>query len=142
MKTSNFKNIPAGVLLIAAFYIFGAFVLLASFFTNLAEVSPKIAKTYGLSPSLGGGILVLIAALAFVLAYGLISLSRWGFWLTTLYCLYLAVNSLMMGGLKFLWAGQAEQQIPFGTLLWSLFVVIYLSLVRSHFFNPRLAESY
>jgi hypothetical protein len=140
MKTYNFKNIPVGVLLIAAFYIFGALVLLVSVFTNSAAVSQYIAIAHGLSPIRGMEILVTVAALALVLAYGLISLSRWGFYLAIIYSVYLAGVSLSMGGLNFLWAGQAEMQISFGNFLWSLLVVIYLFLVRRWFFRTQLAE--
>jgi hypothetical protein len=140
MKTYNFKNIPAGVLLIAAFYIFGALVLLVSVFADPAGVSQDIAKAHGLSPIMGVEILVAVAALALILAYGLISLSRWGFFLAILYSIYLAGVSLVMGGLNFLWTGQAEMQISFGNFLWSLLVVIYLFIVRRRFFSTRLAE--
>ena len=142
MKSSNFKNIPAGVLLIAAFYIFGALVLLVSVFTNPAGVSQSIALVHGLSPIIGAEILVAVAALALVLAYGLISLSRWGFFLAITYSLYLAGISLFMGGLNFLWTGQAEFQTYFGNFLWSMLVIIYLLFVRGRFFSPRLVESH
>jgi hypothetical protein len=135
MKTNYHKNIPAGVLLIAAFYVFGALILLVSIFTNPNGVSPVIAMVHGLSPIMGVEILVAVAALALVLAYGLISLSRWGFYLAILYSVYLGGVSLAMGGLNFLWSGQAEMQISFGNLLWSALVVIYLVLVRRRFFG-------
>jgi hypothetical protein len=45
-----------------------------------------------------------------------------------------------MGGLNFLWTGQAEIQKSFGNLLWSVLVVIYLVLVRRRFFGRQPAE--
>jgi hypothetical protein len=67
MKTNYHKNIPAGILLIAAFYIFGALILLVSVFTNPNGVSPVIAMAHGLSPIMGVEILVAVAALALTL---------------------------------------------------------------------------
>ena len=59
MKTYDL-NIPAGVLLIAAFYSFGALVLVVSAFTNPAGVSQDIAMAHGLSPIMGVEILVAV----------------------------------------------------------------------------------
>lgn len=138
MKSYNTKNIPTGVLLIAAFHIFGAFVLLVSIFTNRIGVSQAIAVAHGLLPIMGAEILVAVAVLALVLAYGLIHLSRWGFILTITYSLYLASVSLVMGGLSFLRTGQVENQIYFGNFLWSVLVVIYLFLMRRLFLTHSL----
>lgn len=141
MKTQvSSKKIPIGVLLIAAFYIFGAFVLVASIFANPIGASQVIAKAHGLLPIMGVEILVAVVALALVLAYGLVSLSRWGFFLAIAYSLYLAGVSLVMGGLNFLWTGQVEFQIYFGNFLWSALVVIYLLLVRRRFFGTGLLK--
>lgn len=142
MKTQvSLKRIPIGVLLIAAFYIFGAFVLVASIFANPIGASQVIAKAHGLSPIMGVEILVAVVALALVLAYSLVSLSRWGFFLAIAYSLYLAGISLVMGGLNFLWTGQAEMQIYFGNFLWSVLVVIYLLLVRHRFFSTGMLKN-
>jgi hypothetical protein len=137
MKIHNFNNIPTGVLLISAFYIFGAFVLLASFFTNGVDASRAIAVAHRLSPIMGVEILMKVAVLALVLAYGLIRLSHWGFILAIAYSLYLAGISLAMGGLSFLWTGHVDKQIYFGNFLWSVLVVIYLFLARRRFFKEQ-----
>lgn len=137
MKIYNSKNKPAGVLLIAAFYIFGAFVLVVSIFTNPTGVSQVIATAHGISAIIGVEILVAVAVLALTLAYGLIRLSRWGFFLAIAYSLYLTTISLFMGGLSFLWTGQADKQRYFGNFLWSVLVVIYLLIVRDRFFSER-----
>ena len=142
MKTYTLKNIPLGVLLISAFYIFGALVLLISIFTNPIGVSQFIATAHGFSSNMGIEILMATTALAFVVAYGLISLSRWGFFLAIAYSFYLTGVSLFQGGLRFLWTGEAETQRFFGNLLWSLLVAIYLIIVRSRFINPQHSESH
>ncbi len=134
-KLASAKDIPIGILLIAGFYVFGAFVLLASIFINPVGVSQAIANAHGLSTVMGVEILVAVAGLALVLAYGLVRLARWGFFLAIAYLLYLAGASLVMGGLSFLWTGQAQMQIYFGNLLWSALVVIYLLRVRRRFFS-------
>ncbi len=135
MTTNNFRNIPLGVLLLAAFYMFGALVLLISIFINPVGVSKAIALAHALSPTMGTEVLLAVAALALVLAYGLISLSRWGFILTLAYSLYIGVVSLVMGGLSFAWIGQPEMQIYFGNLLWSALATIYLLTVRRRFLS-------
>jgi hypothetical protein len=68
MKKTNFGDVPIGLLLIAAFYIFGAFMMLVSIFINPIGVSQTIAVVHGLSPSMGVEILLAVAALALVLA--------------------------------------------------------------------------
>lgn len=133
MKTYTLKNYPLGVLLISTFYIFGALVLLISVFTNPTGVSQVIATAHGFSSNMGVEILVVFSALALVVAYGLISFSRWGFFLAIVYSFYLAGVSLFMGGLSFVWTGQADMQSYFGNFLWSMLVVVYLLIVRHRF---------
>lgn len=141
MKKVNFRLIPPGVLLIAAIYVMGGLVLLVSNFTDPTAVSPIIATVHGLLPIMGKDILLAVSVLALILAYGLISLSRWGFFLAISYSLYLTVISLCMGGVSFLWTGQEDQSIFFGNLLWSLLVVMYLLVVRGRFITPRQSDS-
>ncbi len=140
-KQVSVRNIPIGILFIAVFYVFGAFVLLASILINPVGASQAIAKAHGLSLVMGVEILVIVGALALVLAYGLVCLAPWGFFLAIAYLLYLAGVSLVMGGLSFLWTGQAETQIYFGNLLWSALVMVYLFHVRRWFFSPAPAEA-
>jgi len=132
-KQETFKNIPIGVLIIAAFYIFGAFVLLASIFINPSGVSQTIALVHGFSPSMSVEILLAVSVLALVLAYGLVRLARWGFFLMLAYSLYMAGVSLSIGGLSFVWTGQPDMQRYFGNFLWSALVVVYLLIVRQRF---------
>jgi uncharacterized membrane protein len=133
MKKTNFGNVPVGVLLIAAFYIFGAFMLLAGAFINPVGASQTIAIVHGLSPSIGVEILPAVAALALVLAYGLLRLSRWGFYLMMAYLLYMVFVNLIQGGLNFVLISQADMQRAFGNLLWSALVMIYLLIERRRF---------
>jgi hypothetical protein len=124
---STRQQIPVGVMLIASFYVLGAFVLLISIFTNPAEVSKQIAERHGIPLSIGISILPLIAVLSLFVAYGLLSLSSWGFFLTLFYLMYFGCISFFLGGKEGI-------QPYLGNLLWSLFVVIYLLIKRKHFF--------
>lgn len=135
MTTTHFRHVPLGILLIAAFYMFGALVLLISIFINPVGASSAIAVAHGLPPIMGVEILLAVAALALVLAYGLISLSRWGFILTIAYLLYVGGVSLFMGGLSFAWTGQSGMQVYFGNLLWSALATTYLLIVRKRFLS-------
>jgi hypothetical protein len=76
---------------------------------------------------------VLVALLALVMGYGLISLSRWGYYLTFAYSLYLSIISLVRGALSFAVGGDSEAQLYFGTLLWSALVMVSLLLLRRRF---------
>ena len=122
-------SVPLGVLLIAAFYTFGAIILLVSIFTNPVGVSRDIALAHGLSPTMGVEILVAVATLALVMAYGLFSLSRWGFFLTIAYLIYFgAVNLFLTDSM---WTMHE------GNVLWAVLVVIYLLVVRNRFLGAR-----
>lgn len=135
MKTIKLRNIPIGILFIASFYVFGAFILLVSVYINPLGVRETIARAHGLSPIIGVEFVLVIAVLALTLAYGLIRLSPWGFYLAIVYSLYLCGVSLTMGGLRFAWAGQPDAQIYFGNFLWSALVVAYLIISRRDFFQ-------
>jgi hypothetical protein len=138
MDMNERRRIPLGVVLIAGFYVFGAMVLIASMFTNPAETSRFMAERHGLPPTIGVAVLPIVAALALVIAYGLYSLSRWGFYLTLAYLLYFGGVSLTKSDLTSAFAGDATMQVYFGNLLWSTLVVIYLFIKRRHFLRtPR-----
>ena len=119
-------NIPFGLLLITVFYMFGAVVLLILMFANPVQTSNAIAKAHGLPTSTGNWILPLAAGLALLIAYGLFSLSRWGYVLSILYLAYFgSVNGLMLT--------THADSIYLGNLLWSLLAIIYLILARRSF---------
>lgn len=138
MERNMSRALPVGIILIASFYVLGAVVLIIMLFVNSVQASETIAVAHGLAPSTGPGFALMIAGVAFLLAYGLISLSRWGFWLAIAYSLYLCLVSLFNDGLIFAWTGRPELQIPFGNFLWSAAVLIYLFLVRKRFSRPVL----
>ena len=119
-------NIPFGLVLIVAFYMFGAVVLLILLFANPTQTSRAIAEVHGLPASTGSWILPLIAGLGLLIAYGLFSLSRWGYMLTMLYLAYFAVTSGWL-------LSRQTSTVYLGNLIWSLFVIIYLILVRRRF---------
>lgn len=130
---------PFGVLLIAGFYAFGAIVLLLGLFINPTGVSQVIAERHGLLPSFGIAILPIVAALGLVVAYGLYSLSRWGFFVTIAYLIYFGGVSMALGGLNFALTGQEALQTYFGNLIWSVLVITYLVIVRRRFLSPKNA---
>ena len=128
---------PLGVLLIAGFYAFGAVVLLIGLFINPTEVSRVIAERHGLLPSFGIAIILAVAALGLIIAYGLYSLSRWGFYVTIVYLIFFGGVSIALGGLNFVLTGQEAVQAYFGNLIWSVLVIIYLVVRRRHFLSPK-----
>jgi hypothetical protein len=113
---------------IAGFYIFGALILLISIFTNFHASSQLIANVHGLPTSMGGVILPLIAALAILIAYGLFSLSTWGFYLTLLYLIYFGIVNAFL-------AGKQGIQPYLGNCIWAALVIFYLLLRRKLFFG-------
>ena len=123
-------TVPLGVLLIGSFYAFGAIVLLVFLLINPAQTSSIIAERHGLPASTGIWILPVIACLALLIAFGLYSLSKWGYILTIVYLLYFgSVNG-------FLYIGQASWTY-LGNVIWSFLVIPYLILVRKHFFEKK-----
>lgn len=137
MNKNGLKNVPIGILLIASFYIFGAFILLIGVFNNVAGVRETVARAHGLLPSIGTEIVLAIAALALLLAYGLIRVSRWGYILTISYSVFLCLVNLINCSFDFTWTPSAEKQISFGNCLFSALVIIYLLIVRKRFFEMR-----
>ncbi len=122
-------NIPLGLLLIATFYTFGAVVLLIMLFANPIQTSSVIARVHGLPLSTGYWILPFIAGLALLIAYGIFTLSQRGYMITMLYLVYFGIVS---GSLL----RTHNDPIYFGNLMWSIFVIIYLVVVRKRF-QPR-----
>ncbi len=134
MKRIKPAAVPLGVLLIALFYAFGALVLLAYLIINPQPAAVAIATRHGLPASTGNWILPVIAGIGLVIAYGLLSLSRWGFYLTITYLLYFGFVNFYMADLKLVSAF-------FGDALWSLLVIVYLLIVRRRFFGEERAKS-
>jgi len=137
MNTKNQSGKPLSIMLIAGFYIFGAIALLISTFVNATEASKLIAEVHGISPIVGKDILPVVAVLALIISYGLFSLSKWGYFLTLVYVLYTGIVGLVRGGLGFATTGEAALQAYFGSILWSVLVVICLIAARRHFFRAK-----
>lgn len=119
-------NIPIGLLLIVVFYTFGAVVLLMFLFVDPVQTSSVISKVYGLPVPAGNWILPSIAVLGLLIAYGLFTLSRWGYLLTIAYLVY-------FGSVSVLLLRSHNEAVYLGNLLWSMFVVLYLLLKRRRF---------
>jgi hypothetical protein len=139
MNTKNQSGKPLSIMLIAGFYIFGAIILLISMFVNATEASKLIAEVHGISPIVGKDILPAIAALALIISYGLYSLSKWGYALTLAYVLYTGVIGLIQGGLSFAVTGDVSLQVYFGSIFWSVLVVLCLIAARRHFFRTKVS---
>lgn len=126
IKTNPRRTPPLGVLLISAFYLFGAVVLLVGMFTNPLEVSRTIADAHGLPSAFDALILPAVVVLAVLIAYGLVTVSRWGFFLTVAY--------LAIFGLVSLWLTIGNMQQPYiGNATWSLLALVYLIVKRNSF---------
>jgi uncharacterized membrane protein (DUF2068 family) len=109
------------------FYIFGAITLFFIFVTDPLYTSSLVTKRHGLPPTTGPWILPATAVLGLVIAWGLFSLSRWGYLLTVAYLIYFGSTGLYLS------RGQITT-IDFGNFIWSLFVIIYLIMIRKQFF--------
>lgn len=126
--------VPFGVLLIAGFYVFGALVLLVLLFVNPAQTSSIIAERHGLPVSTGNWILPVVAGLALIIAYGLVSLSRWGYILTILYLIHFGIVNGSMFSTN-------ADLVYFGSMVWSFLVILYLILVRKHFLRKNASRA-
>ena len=123
MNATNRRPVPMGVLLIAAFYLFGAAVLLVGIFTNPVDVSNTIASVHGLSPAAEMWIIPVVAGLAILIAYGLFTGSRWGFFLTVIY-------TVIFGTISSWLLLQNFEQPYIGNATWSFLVLVYLTAKR------------
>ena len=128
-------NMHVGIIAISLIYIFGAFVLFLSMFTNYAGVAEQITTRHGLPLDIKFIVLPVIAILAIVMSYGLYSHSRWGFFLTLIYHIYFGSVSfiLFLSGTVGNLSG-IDQSLSFlGSFIWSLLVIIYLIFNRRIF---------
>jgi hypothetical protein len=137
MVTPASRSAPLGLRLIALFYMFGAVMLLAGLAMDPGRVGEMTAAAHGLSTIVGAGVVPVIAALALVMAYGLYTGARWGFFLAVAYLLYLAVVSLAMGGLSLGRTGTPANPLFFGNFVWSVLVLVYLLVIRGYFWRSH-----
>jgi hypothetical protein len=130
MYTIKSSQKPLGIILISGSYTFGAIILLIFLFINPLQVSSIIAERHGLPSTTGSWILLFVAGLALIIAWGLFSLSRWGYMWTVIYLVYFGSVGL------FLSRGQVAT-VDFGNFIWSLLVIVYLIIMRRQFFGKR-----
>jgi hypothetical protein len=133
IKTNNTNrrvpsHVPVGVLLISAFYAFGAIVLLAFQFINPIQVNRIIAERHGLPATTGSWFPYLVAGFALIMAWAIFSLSHWGYMLAVVYLTYFGTVGL------FLSKGQVTT-IDFGNFIWSFLIIVYLIVIRKRFFQ-------
>jgi len=134
MKINKLNHKPLGVILISVFYTFGAMILFYFFATDPLYASSLIAERHGLLPSTGPWILLLVGAIALLIAWGLFSLSRWGYIFTLTYLAYFGVVNIFLSRGYF-------ATIEFGNFIWSLLVISYLLLIRKQFFVSSLSRN-
>jgi hypothetical protein len=127
MRHQQEEPLPIGIWLISLFYLFGAVILLFYLFTpSRDEVSRSIASVHDLPLNLGVYPLLFAASIAILIAFGLLALSRWGFYLTIFYLTY-------FGGVNFFLLLEKSSQPYYGNFIWSLIVIIYLLVKRKKF---------
>lgn len=140
MSKNELRNVPIGVLFLASFYVFGAFIILTWVFIDPTAVSGTIARSHGFLPVMGTGIVLVVAALALTLAYGLVRLSRWGFILTIIYSMYVCLINLISNTLASTWPIYPKNRLYFGNFVFSALVIAYLLFVRRHFFGVHIGN--
>lgn len=128
MKTKNGTRTPLGIYLISIFYMFGAVVLLAFLWINPTQASAVIAERHGLPGTTGPWILPVVAGLGLLIAWGLFSLSRWGYLVTIVYLLYFGSVNLYLST-----SNPVASYI--GNVIWAVLVVVYLIIIRKRFFS-------
>jgi len=138
MSRNILKNVPIGVLFIASFYVFGAFIILAWVFIDPTAISGTIAKAHGFLPVTGIELSLVVAVLALILVYGLVRLSRWGFILTMAYSMYICLVNLISGSQTFTVSVSPENSLYYGNFIFSLLVIVYLLVVRRNFFSAQV----
>jgi len=121
------KPPQAGVTLISLFYGLGVVVLIGVLFTGPDQAAAQMARAHGFPALAAHPVALLLAVIGIGIAVivGLSGMTRWGYWLTLAYEVYLlVVPPLMLGADASLWAN----------FIWPLIVVGYLLLVRRRYF--------
>ncbi|MFA9397398.1 MAG: hypothetical protein ACERKV_03915 [Clostridiaceae bacterium] len=123
---------PLGITLIGYFYVFGAFVLIVTLFTNSTQQF-GIAVRFGL-PNIPEDIMkVLVSIISLIMAYGYLRLEKWGYWLMITYTIYFLVVSVTL-------SQQYKQQPFYGNVIWSIIVLIY-TLIKRKYFDKKVFSS-
>lgn len=123
---------PLGIQLISGFYIFGGLVLLfTAFFTNLGTEVYDIAYRLGMPWLPEFYCRIGLAVLSFIMAYGLLKLRKWGFWLFTIYNIYFFMVSWIL-------YAKNHEHLFSGNLSWSILMLVYLIIKRKEFIRPKV----
>jgi len=116
---------PSGVTSIGYFYVFGAFILIITLFTNTTEPF-GIAVRFGLPNVPENMMRTVVAILSLIIAYGYLRLEKWGYWLMITYSIYFLVVSIIL-------SKQYTQQLFYGNVIWSIIVLMYTFKKRKYF---------
>lgn len=114
-----------GIKLIGYFYIFGAIVLLMSF--GVKQDIP-INVRFGISEIPEVLVRVFLIAFSFIMAFGYIKLTKWGYWTMIIYSILFLIISL--NGISNL-----NAQPFIGNAIFSIIVLIYTFVNRELFVN-------
>ncbi|PFG14652.1 hypothetical protein [Bacillus sp. es.036] len=118
---------PLGVTLISYFYLFGAVVLLiTAIFYDAGANTIGIAERFGLPNAPERLMRILVALLSFVMVYGYIRLTNWGYW-------FMIAYSIIFGCISALLISNISQQPFLGNVIFSIVVLIYTIYVRKSF---------
>ena len=115
-----------GLLVISSFYGLGVIALIVATFFNREQVGIQIANVHGLPALAGFPIMILTCIVGSLVAIGLYSMTRWGYWLTLAYMAYLLVVPTILLG---------RDASLFANLTWPLAVAVYLVLRRRQYFG-------
>jgi hypothetical protein len=117
-----------GLLFISGFYGLGVVALIVAMFLNREQVGIQIANVHGLPTLAGFPILILTCIVGILVAIGLYSMTRWGYWLTLVYMAYLLLVPTFLVG---------RDASVFANLTWPLTVLVYLVLKRKQYFGVQ-----
>ena len=118
---------PIGVTLISYFYLFGAVVLvITAIFFDADANTIGIAERFGVPYAPERLMRVLVAFLSFVLVYGYIRLTNWGYW-------FMITYSIVFGCLNALLISNQSSQPFLGNIIFSTVVLIYTLYIRKSF---------
>ncbi len=116
---------PWGLRAIAGFYVFGVVAIAAALLTNRAAIGEQLATVHGLPLSAGTPAILLTLAMGVLVALGLDSMRRWGYWLTLAYMGFLLVVPALTVGSRHI--------SVFANFVWPVLVILYLFRKRSWF---------
>ena len=118
---------PIGVTLISYFYLFGAGILvITAIFYDADANTIGMAERFGLPYAPERLMRVLVALLSFVLVYGYIRLTNWGYW-------FMIAYSVIFGCISAFLVSNPSPQPFLGNMILSIVVLMYTLYVRKSF---------